>query len=304
MVRTLFKHIGLAALTLWLSAPCMAQTLFACEPEWAALAKVLMPQAQVAIATTHLQDPHHIEARPALIAQMRNADMALCTGAMLEDGWLPLLQQKSGNPRVQNGQPGMFWATEGQTLIDRRPVTGSPFEGDVHPDGNPHLHANPQRLLQVAQAMATRMAQLWPEQASEIQSRLQGFESRWQSRMNGWQKLAAPLRGKTVAGQHTYFAYLWEWLGVRQVADLEPKPGLSPTPAHLQQVLQQLKSATPPVLGLAVANHQDPRAARWMSQALPALPVWVWTSTTPQASEDGLAQWMQSMLTDLSKAAR
>jgi zinc/manganese transport system substrate-binding protein len=301
-VRILSKALLLAS-ALAFAGSCAAQTIFACEPEWAALAQVLLPQARIHVATTHLQDPHHIEARPALIAQVRAADLALCTGAALEEGWLPVLQQKSGNPKIQNGQAGLFWATQGQNLLDRRPVTGSPFEGDVHPDGNPHIHANPQRLLQVAQAMAQRMTQLWPEQGPAIGQRLREFEARWQARIDTWQKRATALRGKTVATQHSYFTYLWEWLGIRPVADLEPKPGLSPTPAHLQQVLKQLQTATPPVLGLAVASHQDPRAARFISQALPTLPVWTWTSTAPQASETGLAQWFDAMLADLNKAA-
>jgi zinc/manganese transport system substrate-binding protein len=282
------------------SAPSWAQTIFACEPEWAALSKVLMPQAQVVSATTHLQDPHHIEARPALIAQLRAASMAVCTGAMLEEGWLPVLQQKSGNPKVQNGQPGIFWATQGQNLIGKVSATGSPFEGDVHPDGNPHIHANPQRLLQVARALSQRMSQLWPEQETDIESRFRAFETRWQGRMNTWQQQSAALRGKRVVGQHTYFAYLWEWLGVQQVLDLEPKPGLSPTPAHLQSVLRSIQSDNPAILGLAVASHQDSRAARWLGQQLTQLPVWFWTSTTAQSSEEGLVAWFERMLADLN----
>ena len=171
-MHTLFKRGSCALVLYGLASWAQAQVLFACEPEWAALAQVLMPQARVHIATLPTQDPHHIEARPALIAQMRSADMALCTGAALEEGWLPVLQQKSGNPKVQNGQPGMFWATEGQTLLGRVKSSGSPFEGDVHPQGNPHVQANPQRLAQVARDLARRMATLWPDQAAAVQDRL------------------------------------------------------------------------------------------------------------------------------------
>ncbi len=300
-MHTLFKRGGCALVLYGLASWAQAQVLFACEPEWAALAQVLMPQARVHIATLPTQDPHHIEARPALIAQMRNADMALCTGAALEEGWLPVLQQKSGNPKVQNGQPGMFWATEGQTLLGRVNSSGSPFEGDVHPQGNPHVQANPQRLAQVARDLARRMATLWPDQAAAVQDRLQGFEQRWQAHMARWQGQAQGLRGKTVAAQHTYFTYLWEWLGMTQVADLEPKPGLTPSPAHLQQVMQRLRDQTPRVWGLAVVKHQDPRAARWMQQQLPGLTVWSWQGTVGQATEEGLVQWFDQMLADLNK---
>jgi zinc/manganese transport system substrate-binding protein len=297
-VTKIFSLIGLLAVGLG----AQAQMLFACEPEWAALAKVLMPQARVSAATTPLQDPHHIEARPALIAQMRMADMALCTGAGLEEGWLPVLQQKSGNSRLQNGQPGMFWASEGQALIGRQTATGSPFEGDVHPQGNPHIHANPHRLLQVSQSLAVRMAQLWPEQASAIEQRQREFEVRWQVHLSRWQLQAAPIRGASVAAQHTHFAYVWEWLGIRQVADLEPKPGLSPTPAHLQLVAQQLRARQPDVLGLALASHQDARAARWIGQHVPGLRVWIWPATVSPSGEDELVRWFDAMLADLTRA--
>ena len=299
-VRTATELIFLVVLAS-LHGVAQAQALFACEPEWGALAKVLMPQAQLSVATTPQQDPHHIEARPALIAQMRKADMALCTGAGQEAGWLPVLQQKSGNPRVQDGQPGLFWATDGQSLIGRLPSSGSPFEGDVHPQGNPHIHGNPLRLLQVAQAMASRMALLWPDQATAIEQRRLAFEARWKAHMGRWQRQAAPLRGASVAAEHTHFAYVWEWLGVRQVADLEPKPGLPPSPAHLQSVAKQLRALQPPVLGLALASHQDPRAARWVGQQVPGLKVWVWPATVNPSGEDGLVQWFDALLADLTR---
>ncbi len=311
MVRTAtdrrhrLRHALALALTLWLAplAPAWSQVVFACEPEWAALVKVLWPSVQVHVATHAHQDPHHIEARPALIAQMRAADLAVCTGAGLEDGWLPLLQQKSGNPKVQNRQPGMFFATQGQTLIGTGAAGISPFAGDVHPEGNPHLHANPQRLLQVARALSQRMALIWPEHAGAFADRLRGFEQRWQNHIEEWQTRAQGLRGQTVAAHHTHFAYWWEWLEIRQVADLEPKPGLSPTPAHLQQVVRQLRQTQPPVLGLAIASHQDPRASRFMAQQVPRLSVWIWPATVTQHSEAGLRAWFEGMLADLTRSA-
>ena len=105
-MRILIK--SLIAVLMVAASQAQAMTVFACEPEWAALTKTLLPEATVRTATTHLQDPHHIEARPSLIAQLRGADFAICTGAELEAGWLPMLQDRAGNPKVQNGRPGMF----------------------------------------------------------------------------------------------------------------------------------------------------------------------------------------------------
>ncbi|MGH8742073.1 MAG: metal ABC transporter substrate-binding protein, partial [Burkholderiales bacterium] len=104
-----------------IAAPVWAAlNIFACTPEWGALAKELGGQrASVYTATTALQDPHRIEARPSLIARARSADLLVCNGAELEIGWLPLVQSQSGNPRIRTGQPGYFEAARAVQLIDK-----------------------------------------------------------------------------------------------------------------------------------------------------------------------------------------
>src|SRR3982751_3567811 len=117
-----------------------ALNIFACTPEWGALAKELGgDKATVYVATTALQDPHRIEARPSLIARARSADLMVCTGSELEIGWVPLLQTQSGNAKIQAGQPGYFEAASAVSLIER-PLSVDRSQGDVHPAGNPHLH--------------------------------------------------------------------------------------------------------------------------------------------------------------------
>lgn len=242
-----------------------ALTVFACEPEWAALVRELAPHAEVRSATHARQDPHHIEARPSLIAALRQADLAVCTGASLEAGWLPTLQQRSGNPRVQPGAPGMLMASEQVKLIDPR-APGTPFEGDVHAEGNPHLQLDPRRLRDVAEVLATRLQAADPQRQAEIRQRWTAWDADWRARIAQWERKAAPLRGMRVAAQHTTFAYLWRWLGIEQVADLEPRPGMPPTPGHLQKILE-LTRANPP-RAVVVSVYQDPRSAQWLAQQL------------------------------------
>lgn len=280
-----------------------ALTVFACEPEWAALVRELAPQATVRTATHARQDPHHIEARPSLIASLRQADLAVCTGASLEAGWLPTLQQRSGNPRVQPGAPGMLLASEHVKLIDPR-APGTPFDGDVHAEGNPHLQLDPRRLRDVAEVLATRLQAADPAQQAEIRQRWTAWDADWRARIAQWERKAAPLRGQKVVAQHTTFAYLWRWLGMEQVADLEPKPGLPPTPGHLQQVLERTR-ANPPK-AIVVSTYQDPRSAQWLAQQLGGgttvlqLPATV-TEEAPTAT---LAGWYEQLLDRLLAAAR
>ncbi len=282
------------------SAPAAAFTVFACEPEWAALTRVLLPQARLHVATHARQDPHHIEARPALIAQLRSADLAVCTGAGLEEGWLPLLQQRAGNPQVQDGAPGLFLATEQVRLIDARPGRlRQPFAGDIHPEGNPHVHADPHRLLEVARALARRLAHLEPTEAAAIERRFNRFELDWRQRIGDWERRAAPLQGRAVVVQHGSFAYLWAWLGLRPLADLEPRPGLAPTPGHLQSLLQALRAQPPQaVVAVVVAQHQDARAGRWLvEQPGVALALLQLPATVPdEAAPDALGRWFDQLL--------
>ena len=134
-------------------AALAALNIFACTPEWGALAKELGgDKANVYVAATALQDPHRIEARPSLIARARNADLMVCNGAQLEIGWLPLVQQQSGNTKVQPGRPGYFEAASVVPLIDK-PASVDRSLGDVHPAGNPHVHLDPRNVALVARAL-------------------------------------------------------------------------------------------------------------------------------------------------------
>lgn len=301
-----------ALLLACLCLPVQALTVFACEPEWAALVRELQPAATVHVATHAGQDPHHIEARPALIAQLRSADLALCTGAGLEAGWLPVLQQRAGNARVQDGAPGMLYASEHVRLIDPRPATLNPFAGDVHPRGNPHLHLDPERLFTVARVLAERLQHSAVQaadgaQAEAIKQRLAAFETRWRAHIVHWQRQAAALKGRRIAVQHTSFGYLWAWLGLVPAADLEPKPGLAPTPGHLQQVLQMLK-AEPPV-ALVVASHQDARPARWVAEQLRQagrpVPLLALPASPPDPlAPEALARWFDTLVQAVVQAAK
>ena len=116
------KPILLMILSLVAAPALAALNVFACEPEWGALARELGgDKASVYVASTALQDPHRIEARPSLIARARSADLAICTGAELEIGWMPLVQTQSGNAKIQAGQPGYFEAASGSTCSARPP---------------------------------------------------------------------------------------------------------------------------------------------------------------------------------------
>jgi zinc/manganese transport system substrate-binding protein len=262
------------ALPLLLSLPAHAALrIFACEPEWGALAQELGGNlVEVSVATSALQDPHQIQAKPSLIARARNADLVVCTGAELEIGWLPVLLQQSGNARVQNGQPGNFAAADYVRKLDV-PGQLDRAQGDVHAAGNPHIQTDPRNIALVATALAARLQQVDSAHAAQYAKAQADFSQRWQQAITRWTTQAAALRGAPVVSQHKAFVYLYDWLGLKEVAVLEPKPGVEPTASHLQEVLSTLKGA--PARMVLYSAYQDPRPSEWLSKnaGIPAVKV-------------------------------
>ena len=258
------KKILYAFLLLLLSSNVHAAlNIFACEPEWAALAQELAGnKATIYSATTALQDPHQIQARPSLIAKARRAQLLICTGAELEVGWLPLILRESGNATIAPGKPGNFEAASFVAMLEV-PTRLDRADGDVHAAGNPHIQTDARNFLPIAQALSTRLSELDPTNAAFYRSRLQDFMQKWQAALVRWDKQATPLKGQAILVQHDGFPYLANWLGLKQVATLEPKPGMEPSVSHLSQVLKQLQQH--PARMVIRAAYQNDKPSQWIA---------------------------------------
>ena len=238
--------------------------VFATVPEWGALAEALGgDKVKVFTATTGLQDPHRIQARPSLIANARSADLLIATGAVLEAGWLPVVQRESNNPGIQGGQAGYFEASAYVRMLDVPAVVDRTM-GDVHGAGNPHIQTDPRNLLPIARALSTRMAQLDAANADYYRNRGEQFQKDWQANIARWQKAAAPLRGVKVWTQHDGYPYLNQWLGLNQVGILEPRPGIEPSSKQLRDILVR-QQAVQGRMVIASAYMND-APAKWFSE--------------------------------------
>ena len=250
-------------LALAVSPAQAALNIFTCTPEWGSLSKELGgDKVNVYIATNALQDTRRVEARARLIARARSADLVVCTGAQLEIGWLPLVLTQAGNAKIQAGQPGYFEASKFVTMLEI-PTSVDRYKGDVHPGGNPHIHLDPRNIAKIAAALGERMAQLDAAEAGNYRARTKAFLERWQQATARWEKEGAPLKGMAVVGYHKNMTYLNAWLGIREIASLEPKPGLPPTTAHMSELLARL--AKDPAKAVVRSAYNDPRAAEWLS---------------------------------------
>ncbi len=286
LVSSLGNHQAVASLN-----------VFTCEPEWAALAKVLgAGQLEIFSATTAMQDPHHIQARPSLIARARRADLLVCTGAELETGWLPLLLRKSGNAKIQPGQPGYFMAASYVSLLEKPEILDR-SQGDIHAAGNPHIHLDPRRVATVAIALASILEKLDPAHHKDYQQALQQFSAQWQTDIQRWKKQASALRDKRIVVNHNSWVYLEDWLELQRVATLEPRPGIPPTSSYLSGVLLEMQAS--PADLIIYADYKDERPVKWLSEKTRiknvALPFSV-------KNDQDLFQWYDTIINGLTGA--
>jgi zinc/manganese transport system substrate-binding protein len=267
-MTTIIRVIA-ASLTLALCLPAQAALkVLATTSDWGALTQELGGEhVNVYVATTALQDVHRVEAKPSLVARARSADLVVANGAELEIGWLPVLIQESGNARIQPGSAGYFEATSALRLLEV-PGKVDRSMGDIHPLGNPHVQLDPRNILAVARALSARLAQLEPAQAAFYGAREKDFESRWSAAISRWEAQAAPLKGVPVVIMHRDQVYLCHWLGLEELASIEPKPGVPPTAAYLGSLVAKL-GATPPKL-IMLNAYNDPKAANWLGERVHA----------------------------------
>jgi zinc/manganese transport system substrate-binding protein len=257
-------------LALCLPVSADALNVFSCEPEWAALVEeVAGDNVTITRATTAFQDPHMLQARPSLIAGARNADLLICTGADLEIGWLPLLLRRAGNPAIQPGNPGHFMAADHVRRIEI-PASVDRSQGDVHPQGNPHIHLHPRNIERVAEALADRLTELDPANAASYRAGADDFLQRWSDARERWEERAEALAGMRLVSHHRSFSYLADWLDLDIVATLEPKPGIPASGAQLSRLLEQLTPAPP--AGIIRAPFENEKPAHWLSDRL-SIPV-------------------------------
>lgn len=265
------------ALLLALHAPAgFAHRVLACEPEWAALAREVGGALVTAqSATTGRQDPHHIEPRPSIIAKARSADLLICTGMGVEEGWLPLVLRQSGNGKIQPGELGYLQAGDYVEKLDVPRVLDR-AEGDVHAEGNHHIQGDPRNILILSRVIAQRLSRIDPTHRAEFEARQKAFSERWTRAMKRWQEEAAPLKGAGFVEHHKAWTYLARWLGLREIATLEPKPGVQPTIAHLQQLVALLERDQ--ARFVVRAPYNNPQAAEWLGERT-HLPVLVLPTT-------------------------
>jgi zinc/manganese transport system substrate-binding protein len=216
--------------------------VIATTPDFGSLAEAIGgDRVEVTTLAKPGEDPHFVDAKPSFIVKLNRADALLEGGTDLEAGWLPALLEGARNRKLDAGQPGRVVCCKGIDLLEVPSVLDR-SRGDIHAAGNPHFTTDPLNGKIVAQNLAAAFTQLDPQAAASYQARLRQFADRLDAKISEWQKLLAPYKGSQVVSYHDYWPYFAKRFGLKMDLFLEPKPGIPPTPAHLAQVVRQMKS--------------------------------------------------------------
>jgi zinc/manganese transport system substrate-binding protein len=283
------------------------------------------------------EDPHFVQPKPSFVAVLRDADLFVTTGLDLEL-WVPALLDRAGNRKVSEGGPGYVTAYTGIELLEV-PVSLSRSEGDIHADGNPHIHTDPLNGIIIARNILTGLQRVSPQNAGYFTSREQDFEKRvleatmgaevvgiltpataysllktdklyeflgqqqyrgapLLDRLGGWLKRGQIFRGKEMACYHKEWAYFSRRFKVSCVTYIEAKPGIPPTPRHVQEVIALMRERKIPVL--FASNYFDRNQIQQVARRTGARPVIVPENTNGAPGVDTYFDLMNTWVSGLA----
>jgi ABC-type Zn uptake system ZnuABC Zn-binding protein ZnuA len=240
--------VALVAIAATASAAAAQIRVVATTPDLASVAREIGgDKVSVVALAKPTEDPHYVDAKPSHIVTLNRADALIEGGAELELGWLPPLLENSRNSKISAGAPGRIVASDGVKMLEI-PTSFDRSKGDVHSLGNPHFMIDPVTVRIVARNIASHFAQIDPKNAATYNGNLSRFNKKLDAKYAEWQKELAPYRGARIVTYHKDFVYFADRFGLNIVDELEPKPGIAPSPAHLAQVIGKMKAGNAKVI--------------------------------------------------------
>lgn len=188
------------------------------------------------------QNYHFLSAKPSYMVKAKKADLFVRVGLDLEIGYEPLILEGARNPDIRVGRVGHLDASEGIKLLDI-PFRVDRSMGDIHAQGNPHYWLDPLNMKIVASNIADRLSDLSPEHKSVFAQNLKDFNVRIDQKMIEWKKALSSYSGEKLITYHKTWKYFAERFGFEIIGELEPKPGVPPSPAHLKNIVNMVKES-------------------------------------------------------------
>jgi zinc/manganese transport system substrate-binding protein len=213
-------------------------------PDFGSIAqKIGGDKINVTVLARGSEDAHFVDARPSHLVSLNKADVLLEGGAELEVGWLPPLLNNARNRKIQASGSGHIVMANGIKLLEVPTTPVDRSMGDVHPNGNPHFWLDPQNGKIMATHVAEVFSKLDPKNAAYYQANLKAFNTQLDGKLAAWNKIMEPYRGTKVITYHKSFEYFAERFGLEIIGQLEPKPGIEPSPTHINSLIPRAKEA-------------------------------------------------------------
>lgn len=262
----------------------------------AAITKIIGgDQVDVSAIAKGTQDPHFIEAKPSFLVVLSKADLVVAIGLSLEQGWLPLLQRGARNPKILPGGSGFLDASSGVQPLEVL-VSADRSEGDVHPEGNPHYMADPERGLKVAEKIASKLAELDASHATLFQENFKKFQTSLQTKIKGWKIRLGKYKGTKLFGYHKSFNYFFKYFEFEPVGYLEPKPGIPPTAQHILKLIDISKVQK--VKLIVMEDYFDSKAGRSLSEKIGVPLVSIPAYTGGSEGAKTYTGWLELLVTE------
>ncbi len=189
-------------------------------------------------------DPHFVVPRPSLISKVRRADALIMNGGQLEIGWLPPLINRAGNPKAKPGTSTFLNLSHHVELI-QKPKNVSRSGGDIHPDGNPHFHLDPNNILILANTIKKFLISIDSEHSNIYENNFSAFKSSWDKKLVIWKERMDSNRNKKVIQFHDNLAYFNKNYGLQSIGTIEPLPGIPPSSRHTLNLINLIKEQKP-----------------------------------------------------------
>jgi len=190
--------------------------------------------------TRGTQNFHEAEVRPSMMLKLRRADLLIENGVDL-DAWVDVAVNGANNPNILRGAPGRIEIARGVPLLEVPSTRVDRSMGDVHPLGNPHFSLDPGLADVITQNILEGLVRVAPEQRATFARNREAFLKRLDEAMVGWTRTMEPFKGKKVVVYHPDFIYFLTRFGLVQLATLEDRPGIPPSPGHLVRLINQMK---------------------------------------------------------------
>jgi zinc/manganese transport system substrate-binding protein len=268
---TLVKLATVALLASWGAAATFPARInvVATTPDLAALAKAIGGDAvDVKALAKPTEDPHFVDAKPSHIVTLNRANVLIEGGAELELGWLPPLLESARNDKIATGSPGRISASQGVRMLEV-PTSFDRSRGDVHSLGNPHFLMDPLNVKLIVVQIANHFVTVDPKNAELYRSNLGKFNATVDAKLAEWQKQLAPYRGAKIVTYHRDFGYFADRFNLQVIENLEPKPGIAPSPSHLAKVIGKMKAENAHVI--VVQPYQNRKTAETVARQTDAV---------------------------------